>query len=296
VDYYIAPSPDQAQRIQTSNSARLLSFPDRAFVLLGWNQRRPPVRGRARAPRAHHGHRPEQAIVDGGAPTATASWATHHPADLLEPRLGGGADLAYDPEPRARCWPRPGGRRDADGILRTRRGALPLHRHHQRPGNQERQDILEIVQSHLRRSASTSSRSSWSGARCWARVNDPVRRDFDAVLIGWVTEFRIDDVDLFHCDKRQTSPTSGSRTATGASTVLLDTLPKIVDRDDSRPLWAEYQQLLPQDQPYTILYFTQRLEGVQQPPPQRTDGRARRLGGRAALVHSPRDARPVGDR
>ena len=36
----------------------------------------------------------------------------------------------------------------------------------------------------------------------------------------------------------------------------------IADRDVARPLYAEYQRLLVEEQPYTYLYFPERLSGV----------------------------------
>ena len=93
------------------------------------------------------------------------------------------------------------------------------------------------------------------------RINDPARREFDAVLIGWRTEFRIDDSDLFHCDKRD-APYQWVGHCDERLDALLDTLPTISDRDVARPLWSEYQQRVSEQQPYTFVYFEERLHGA----------------------------------
>jgi len=43
---------------------------------------------------------------------------------------------------------------------------------------------------------------------------------------------------------------------------LLERLPLIVSRDQAKPVSVEYQRKIAQDQPYTFVYFQQRLEGV----------------------------------
>jgi peptide/nickel transport system substrate-binding protein len=78
-----------------------------------------------------------------------------------------------------------------------------------------------------------------------------------------VTEFRIDDSDLFSCAKlREKAPFQWAGYCSPATDRYLDTLPKIADRAAARPLWMEYQEKIAHDQPFTFLYYTRRLEGV----------------------------------
>jgi peptide/nickel transport system substrate-binding protein len=128
-------------------------------------------------------------------------------------------------------------------------------------GNAERKDITEIVQAQLRAVGIDVRPQLAEWGSMLDRINDVERRDFDAVLIAWVTEFRIDDTDLFACDKMD-SPYQWVSYCNPQTDRLLDTLPRIVDRNASRPVWQAYQRQIAQDQPYTILYFTTRLEGV----------------------------------
>jgi ABC-type transport system substrate-binding protein len=42
----------------------------------------------------------------------------------------------------------------------------------------------------------------------------------------------------------------------------LDRIPLIVDREEAKVAWREYQELLVDEQPYTFTYFAHRLDGV----------------------------------
>src|SRR5690606_1141199 len=70
-----------------------------------------------------------------------------------------------------------------------------------------------------------------------------------------------DDSDLFHCDKRD-QPYQWVNHCDPRVDMLLDTLPRIADRQQALPLWHEYQRLIAEQQPYTFIYFQERLHGV----------------------------------
>jgi ABC-type transport system substrate-binding protein len=79
--------------------------------------------------------------------------------------------------------------------------------------------------------------------------------------MGWVTEFKVDDHDLFHSEKVDT-PYGWSGTRNPALDVLLDTLQLITDREEAIPLWREYQYEVIREQPYTFMFYPQRLAGL----------------------------------
>jgi peptide/nickel transport system substrate-binding protein len=172
-----------------------------------------------------------------------------------------GADLKYDVEGAKRLLAEAGWRdTNGDGVLdkdgRPFRFVLNTN-----TGNRERQDIMEVVQAQLKTVGIDVQVQPLEWGTLLAKINDVEKRDFDAVVIGWVTEFRIDDSDLLSCKKMQ-DPYQWVGYCDPRTEQLLDTLPKIVDRAAARPLWAEYQRKVAADQPYTFLYFTKRLEGV----------------------------------
>ncbi len=261
IDYYIQPTPEQAARIDATPGVRLHTFDDRAFVILGWNGRR-PMFSDPRVRRALTMAIDRQEIIDGiGYGFGSVANSTVPPI-FWQYDPDAGTDLGYDPEGARRLLEEAGWRdRNGDGILQNERGEpfrfTTLTNH----GNQERVDILAKVQSDLRRVGIQMEPQVLEWGTLLSRINDVERRDFDAVLIGWVTEFRIDDRDLLHCDERD-QPYQWVGYCNREVDQLLDVLPTIVDREAARPLWQRYQRLIGQDQPYTFLYFQQRRSGI----------------------------------
>lgn len=261
IDYYIAPGANQAAQIEASPNARLLSFPDRAFVILGWNQRRPLFQD-VRVRRALTKAIDRQAIIDG------INYGYGEIANSTVPPFywqydeQAGRELVYDPEGAKALLAEAGWQdRNGDGVLENAEGQPFQFTIKTNFGNQTRADIAAKIQSDLRKIGVVAEPRILEWGTLLDQVNNPELRDFDALIIGWVTEFRIDDTDLFHCDKRD-DPYQWVSYCDPATDELLDTLPTIVDREAAKPVWARYQRKIAQDQPYTFLYFQERLEGV----------------------------------
>lgn len=261
IDYYIAAAADQADPIERSPNTRIVSFPDRQFLMMGWNQRREMFKD-ARVRRALTMAVDREAIVQAvrrgygqlGNTTIPPIFWNHDPQS--------GAELKYDTLGARRLLAEAGWEdRNRDGVIENAQGVPFRFTLITNLGNTERKDITEIVQAHLRKVGIDVRPRIMEWGSMLETINDVERRDFDAVLISWVTEFRIDDTDLFSCDKMD-SPYQWVSYCNPQTDRLLDTLPTIVDRNASRPVWQAYQRQIAQDQPYTILYFTTRLEGV----------------------------------
>src|SRR5690606_5776403 len=151
--------------------------------------------------------------------------------------------------------------RDGDGVIENSEGRpfrFTIKTNH---GNQIRVDIAAKIQSDLRQVGIAAEPRVLEWGTLLDQINTPDLRDFDALIIGWVTEFRIDDTDLFHCDKHD-DPFQWVGYCDPETDRMLEALPRIVDREAAKPLWAEYQRKIAHDQPYTFLYFQERLEGV----------------------------------
>lgn len=260
IDYYINPPAEQAQRITASERARLVTFPDRAFVIIGWNQRRPMFKD-ARVRRALTLAIDRQAIVDGVLRGYGIVANSTIPPFFWNYDDQAGKDLQYDPERAKQLLTEAGWTPGPDGILRNAQGQPFRFEMKTNQGNQVRTDIIQIVQSDLRRVGIDVQPRVLEWGTLLSQINDPERRDFDALVIGWVTEFRIDDSDLFDCDKMK-DPYQWVSYCDPETDRLLDRLPLIVSREQAKPVWAEYQRKIAQDQPYTFVYFQTRLEGV----------------------------------
>jgi peptide/nickel transport system substrate-binding protein len=260
IDYYVQPPFEQAANIEQMGNARLLSYKDRAFVLIGWNQRRPPfqdVRVRRALTMAINRQEIVNAVLYGYGELANATVPSFFPQ--FDPEAG--ADLRFDPEAALALLAEAGWTRGADGKLVNAAGE-PLHfvlnTNH---GNQTREDIVEIVQAQLSQIGVDVEIQILEFGTLLDRINNPQTRDFDAVLIGWRTDFRVDDSDLFHCEKMN-EPYQWVGHCDQRLDALLDTLPTIADPAASLPLWKEYQKLIVEQQPYTFIYFSERIHGV----------------------------------
>jgi peptide/nickel transport system substrate-binding protein len=260
LDFYVGPPPEQAQRIEADPNARLLSYMDRAFVLIGWNQRRQPFddpRVRRALTMGINRERIVDAVLYGHGELANSTV----PPFFWQYDPHAGADLTYDPDGALALFAEGGFTRGADGMLRNEQGQPLSFTLNTNQGNQARADIAAIAQADLRRIGVDMRIQILEWGTLLDRINDPRRRDFDAVLIGWRTEFRIDDSDLLHCDKREERYQWVGHCDPRLD-AYLDSLPTISNREDARPLWQEYQRLVAEQQPYTFVYFQERLHGV----------------------------------
>ncbi len=261
VDIYIGPRPDQAGRIIDAPDLALRRYSFRNYVLVGWNARRPQLAD-ARVRRAiTMGTDREgivQAIQQGYGIVANSSVPPFHwayDADVAK-------SIDYDPEGAKALLEEAGWTdRDGDGVRENVDG-LPLSFSVKyNTGNQARQDIAEIMQAQLADIGIAVQPQVVEWATLLQQINTPELRDFDGVVMGWVVEFKLDDMDLFHSE-RIDQPFAWSGTRNPEIDRLLEALSLVVDRDEAIALWAEYQQVLMEEQPYTFFYFPDRLDGV----------------------------------
>ena len=89
-------------------------------------------------------------------------------------------------------------------------------------------------------------------------VIGPDRR-FDAVLIGWARDVPLNDVDLWACDQVG-QPFQFTSYCNPELDVVLDSIPLETDRDRLRSLIGRYHELVVADQPYSFLYYVDRVD------------------------------------
>jgi len=260
VDVLISLEPDQAAQVQDAPDVRLLAYPFRNVTFVAWNARRPPlddVRVRRALTQALDREAMVGALLDGYGVVAHGTVPPWHPV-----HDDSAAVLAHDPATAAGLldsagwWDRDGDgtREDAQG--RPLRVALTVNQ-----GNRRLARAAVIIQDRLRALGVEVSVETREWSSMVSRITDPETRDFDAAILSWVTEFKLDDTDLFASD-RIDGPFAFSGTVDPVLDRLLDSLRVTVDPTASRRLWSRYQTELARVQPYTFLYFPDRLDAV----------------------------------
>ena len=260
VHLYVGAQPDQAAQIEANPDTRLLSFQHREVAFVAWNARRPQLSD-ARVRRAltlgvdRTGI--VKAVLQGYGDVANSSVPPTHwqydPSVL--------PDMPYDPG-RARALLEEAGWKDRDGDgIRENESGEPLHiTIDYNQGSRQRQSIAELMQAQLRE-IGVDIRIQVLDVPTLNRVLFTPARDFDAVVLSWIAEFRLDDRDMFDSERIDGAwALSGTRNP--EMDRLLDTLQTVVDHAAAKPLWDAYQRLQVAEQPYTFLYFVRRLSGV----------------------------------
>jgi peptide/nickel transport system substrate-binding protein len=261
IDFYARLLVEHAGRVTGSPGARVIATPDRSWTHVVWNHRRPPFDDvRVRRALTHAIDR--EALVGvaraGYGAVANSSIAPVFPQH--DPAAG--AELVHDPD-RARALLAEAGfaDRNGDGILQDERGRpfrftlLVPH------GYPERHAAATVIQSDLRRVGVDARLRTVEFNVLLAQTSDPRRRDFDAMIIAWKPEFRIDDSELFGCDSRA-APAAFTGYCDAGTDALLDSIARTADPAAARPLWSRYQHRIADHQPVTFLYFIEELHGA----------------------------------
>ena len=267
LDYYTGPIPEQAAQIEASDNATLIDFPFRQWVYIAWNTRLPQFED-PRVRRALTMAINRQEIVDGlvygyGEVGRGTVWPAHWAYDGDDP----GTYLPHDPEAARELLAEAGWVQDEDGILRDTNGIAFRFDLMTNQGNDTREQIIQYVQAQLR----PLGIQVRPRLREWTSMLDQLRgslggegertRDFDAVVSSWVDAFRKDDHDQLHC-RAMNEPYQYVGYCDEAVSRLIDTVAVLADREEARPFWREYDRLVAQEAPYTVLYYPQRLAGL----------------------------------
>jgi len=261
IDAYITVRPNQAQQIIDNPNVDFLNFRFRNYVMVAWNARRPQLadpRVRRAITMATNREEIVQAIQGGYAIVANSSVPPFHWAY----RAFGAEDMAYNAAAAAALLEEAGWiDLDGDGVRENSDG-LPLAVSIKyNTGNQQRQDIAEIMQAQLGGVGIRVTPEVVDFGALMGQISDPDSRDFDGVVMGWVPEFKLDDMDLFHSG-RINEPNAWTGTNSPEIDRLLEALSFSVDRAEATRLWGEYEVLLNEEHPFTFFYFPDRLNGV----------------------------------
>jgi peptide/nickel transport system substrate-binding protein len=250
--------PDQAVQLRNQRGVTLKNFPYREFAYVAWNNERPIFQdARVRRALALAIDRPQiiEALLQGfGEPASTfiPNWSPLNPE--LEP-------LPHDPE-RAKQLLAEAGWTDSngDGIL-DRNGQPFRFTILTNTENRLRQDIATVIQDQLRQ---IGVQAEVRTTEFQTMLQQFRARNYDAVVSNWILDtFKVDPTPLFSC---QEARTANSANRTGYCNPQADQIAeralRTTDAGAAKQLWAQYSQLLQQDQPLTFLYWTEDLAGV----------------------------------
>ena len=260
IDVYQQIRPDQGARIEGAEGLELVTFRSRDYVFVAWNTRR-PVLSDASVRRAMTMAVDRDGIVDaflgGRGVVANSGVMSLHWA--YDPALAGA--VPFDPDgARALLDGRGWQDRDGDGVRENEQGVPLAFSLKSNPESPLRQGIAEFMQAQLADVGVDVELISLDGGTLVQDIIDPERR-FDAFILSYNTDFRVDDRDMFHSESDD-SPYAFAGIRDAELDRLIDTVQTIVDEESATPLWRDYQARIVELQPYTYLFFQDRVSGL----------------------------------
>jgi peptide/nickel transport system substrate-binding protein len=263
VHVFVQPHPDQLPQIERSDQLRVVSFPSRDYVFVAWNSRRahladPRVR-RALTLATDRAEMVEAILGSHGVVANSGIPPIHWAYDPTSTQL-----MAHDPDESRRLldeagWTDPSG----DGIRSNAEGEPLAVTLKYNQGNRQRAEVAGIMQAQLRSVGVAAEIQVLEWATLAGQVTDPSRRDFDGVVLGFSADFRVDDTGLLHSSAVD-QPLGFAGIQDDELDRILEELQLTLDRDAALPLWRAYEARVRELQPFTYIYFADRLAGVSQ--------------------------------
>ncbi len=256
MDYSILPG--EAQQVQRQRGVTIEHFPSREFTYLGWNNEREPFRDPAV-------RRALGMAVNRGQIIQGMMFGFAQPAGSVIPPFSpmnpGLQPIPFDPAGARQLLAQAGWQdTNRDGILE--KGGRPLRFVIiTNAANQLFQDIATVVQRQLR---DVGVQAEIRTMEFQTLLQQHRARDYDAIITNWTWDyFKPDPTPLFSCAEAR-KPKSANRT--GYCNPEADRLMQAGLRESdparAKQSWAQLAQILQQDQPLTLLYWTEELTGV----------------------------------
>ncbi len=231
---------------------RVLEKPSRQFYFIAWNGLRPPLddpRVRKALAMAIDRDRMIAGLRKGLAEPAAGPIMPFHWS--YDQSIG---PLPHDPAVAVELLAQAGVRdRDGDGRLRKPDGSAFAIELKLPAGSEIHRDIAEAVRADLAGIGVRVETRATEVTTLFADVTSPDRR-FDAALLGWSTDLRLNLLDTFH----STALAGPYQFASYANTELdrlIDDAATDLSRETATPRWQEVQRILRDEQPWTVLYY-----------------------------------------
>lgn len=258
--------PDQAVQVQAQQGLTLKHFPSREFTYLAWNGTRPPFNDPAvRRAMGMAVDRPSiiKGLMRGFAVPAAGvipAWSPMHSES---------APLPFDPNAAKQALAQAGWTdTNRDGVVEKNGRPLSFVLM-VNTANRTHQDMAQVIQQQLK---AVGAQVEVRTQEFQTMLRQFKARDYDAVIANWSLDtFKVDPTPLFSCAE---SRVANSANRTGYCNPQADALMerglRTTDAAQAKQTWAQYSQILQQDQPVTFLFWSEdmagmgpRLQGVQ---------------------------------
>lgn len=124
-------------------------------------------------------------------------------------------------------------------------------------GNREREDAVVMIQSDLEQIGIKVIPKITE----WTVFLDQVHQhDFEAYLSGWRARMSVDPTSVWH--SKSTDELNYVCYANSEVDRLIELGRETMSRDEARPIWHRFQELVYEDQPYTFLYWRDQVIGI----------------------------------
>jgi len=254
VNYTILP--DQAAQVDGQNGVRLVHYPGREFLYIGWNGEREPFSD-PRVRRALTMGIDRAGLIDallyGYGVAATGMIPPWSPfAPDLDP-------IPFDPAGARSLLAEAGWTPGPDGVMTKNGQRLAFTMLSSE--DQLRQDISVVVQRQLR---DIGAAVEVRAVEFQSLIQQHRSRQYDSVVSGWTLDsFRVDPTPLFSCAEART-PESANRA--GYCDPDADRLiaAGLRETNDGRAaeIWGEFSTIIQRDQPLTFLVWREQLQAV----------------------------------
>ncbi|HSJ09787.1 MAG TPA: ABC transporter substrate-binding protein [Longimicrobiales bacterium] len=251
-DIALTPASDQFSAMSQQPGVTGIVRTGRQYASIGWNHRVEPLDNpvvRRAITMAIDRQQIIATLRAGNGTIAVGPIAPYHWAfdDAMQP-------LPFAPD-SARALLRTAGieDRNGDGRLDLSDGRTFQFELKMPAGSAINRDMAEMIRSNLAAIGVTVTTRPVDFA---ALIGDltGAARNFQAALIGWEADFRLNLRDTYHSSALGT-PNQIASYANPRVDSLIDRVALVHDRDEARPLYAELQSILRDEQPWSYLYY-----------------------------------------
>jgi len=257
IDMLVGVEPDQVNRLKSQNpNINIYPISGRVYYYIGYNQKNPLFSDKT-VRKALTMAVDRQRLIDASLQGFGKTCKGPIPPMLDWVYNDDVQELSFDPNKAKSLLEKAGWKdRDGDGWL-DKNGKTFSFELKINAGNQVKSDLALVVQDQLRHIGVKVELLSLE----WTNFKNKLRKkDFDAYVGGWSTSFNVDPTPIFH------SSSTNLFNYESYKNLKVDKLIEIgrveMKREKAAEIWKEMQDIIYQDQPYTFLFWIDKIVAV----------------------------------